>query len=247
MNFAILLSGGTGSRISSEVPKQYIRSGPHMMITLSLNTLIDNKNIDLIFIVADESWRDVIRKDAESSGSDMSKFAGFVSPGTNRQTSVLNGLNAINQYLDEKIDSDVNSNERDSVMVHDAARPFLSSKLIDRCYETLSGHDGVMPVLPMKDTVYLCSEGSQGRSISGLLDRQKVFAGQAPELFLFEPYYEANRRLLPDEILKINGASEPAVMAGMDIAVTEGDELNFKVTTDADLERFVTVQNPSVS
>ncbi len=205
------------------------------MITLSFNTLSDNEHIDRIFIVADESWQDIILEDAVSSCPGMSKFAGFVPPGTNRQTSILNGLNAVDTYLSENINSHVDNNPGDTVIVHDAARPFLSSELLDRCYEALSGHEGVMPVLPMKDTVYLCPGG---KSISGLLNRQEVFAGQAPELFLFRPYYEANLRLLPDEILKINGASEPAVMAGMDIAVTEGDELNFKVTTDADLKRF---------
>jgi len=235
LNFAVLLSGGTGSRIRSEVPKQYVKCGGHMMITHALKTLAGNKNIDCIFIVADESRHDDIRKDASSADLPVTKLAGFALPGANRQLSILNGMESIKGFLNKKNNS---IGKSDTVLVHDAARPFLSSELINGCYETLSGHDGVMPVLSMKDTVYLCSEGSQGRSISGLLDRQRVIAGQAPELFLFEPYYEANRRLLPDEILKINGASEPAVMAGMDIAVTEGDELNFKVTTDADLKRF---------
>lgn len=74
--------------------------------------------------------------------------------------------------------------------------------------------------------------------ISSLLERSRVFAGQAPELFVLGKYYEANRQLLPDSIYKINGSTEPAVMAGMDIAMILGDERNFKITTAADLERF---------
>ena len=87
----------------------------------------------------------------------------------------------------------------------------------------------------MKDTVY-CSEN--GKTITSLLDRGAVFAGQAPEVFLLGKYYVANRRLLPDAILWINGSTEPAVMAGMDIAMIPGDEGNFKITTPGDLERF---------
>lgn len=90
-------------------------------------------------------------------------------------------------------------------------------------------------MLPMKDTVYLSGDG---RAVSSLLDRGKVFAGQAPEAFVFGKYYEANRALVPDKILEINGSTEPAVMAGMDIALIPGDEGNFKITTAADLERF---------
>ena len=120
-------------------------------------------------------------------------------------------------------------------MIHDAARPLLSQKLIADCAEAIEGHDGVLPVLPMKDTVYYSKDG---RQITSLLDRQAVFAGQAPELFRLGTYYQANERLLPEEILRINGSTEPAVLAGMQIAMVPGDERNFKITTLADLERF---------
>ena len=94
----------------------------------------------------------------------------------------------------------------------------------------------MMPVLPMKDTVYLSTDG--GNSVSQLLDRSEIFAGQAPELFRLKPYYKATAGLLPERILSINGATEPAIIAGMNIAMIQGDEANFKVTTDADLTRF---------
>ena len=125
--------------------------------------------------------------------------------------------------------------DKDTVLIHDAARPLLTGELLEKCYKALSGHDGVMPVLPMKDTVYLSEDGN---GVSELLDRKKVFAGQAPELFRFKKYYDANMNLMPDKILNINGASEPAIMAGMDIVMIPGDERNFKVTTDTDMERF---------
>ena len=51
-------------------------------------------------------------------------------------------------------------------------------------------------------------------------------------------YYEANKRLLPEEILKVNGSTEPGIMDGMDIAMIPGDEGNFKITTKADIENF---------
>ena len=71
-----------------------------------------------------------------------------------------------------------------------------------------------------------------------MLNRNEIYAGQAPEVFRLRKYYEANQRLLPDKILQINGATEPAIMAGMDIAMIPGDERNFKITTKTDLENF---------
>ena len=99
----------------------------------------------------------------------------------------------------------------------------------------MDGHDGVLPVLPMKDTVYLSRDG---KCVSSLLNRQEIFAGQAPELFVLGKYYEANEQLLPQKILQVNGSTEPAVLAGMDIAMIPGDEGNYKITTKVDLERF---------
>lgn len=73
---------------------------------------------------------------------------------------------------------------------------------------------------------------------SELLDRNRLFAGQAPELFLFKKYYNENMALTQKRLAKINGSTEPTVMAGMDIVMIPGDENNFKVTTKRDLERL---------
>ena len=96
-------------------------------------------------------------------------------------------------------------------------------------------YDGVMPVLPMKDTVYFSESGD---SVDRLLDRSRIYAGQAPEVYRLRKYIEANERLLPDEILKINGSTEPAVLAGLKVAMIPGDENNYKITTKEDLKRF---------
>ncbi len=87
----------------------------------------------------------------------------------------------------------------------------------------------------MKDTVY---SSQDGKTISSLLDRSRIFAGQAPELFQLGVYYKANIRLLPDQIKKINGSTEPAILAGCDMAMIPGEEENFKITTGEDLRRF---------
>lgn len=238
MNYAVLLSGGTGNRINTDVPKQYVRVGnvketfSPMMVTYALKPLLLNANINHVFIVANKEWRDSIITDVKDSGLDDSKIAGFAEPGANRQTSILSGINEI---ILSHYDGISSVRDSDTVLVHDAARPFLTDQMVNACYEALSGHDGVMPVLPMKDTVYM---SENGMGISGLLDRSKIFAGQAPELFRLKTYYEANMVLMPDKIQSINGASEPAIMAGMDIVMIPGDEHNCKVTTDADMEKF---------
>lgn len=224
MNVALILSGGTGTRLGTEIPKQYIEVGGKPIIAYSIERLSAHAGIDAIWIVAAAEWQEWIAESLKYSDINE-KFRGFSNPGANRQLSILNGLEDIRNEISEE----------SLVLIHDAARPLLSEQLVTDCLCAVKGHDGVLPVLPMKDTVYASSDG---KCITSLLNRSEIYAGQAPELFCLEKYYEANRHLLPDEIMNINGSTEPAIMAGMDIAMIPGDENNFKVTTQADLVRF---------
>ncbi len=227
MNFAVLLSGGTGSRLGSAIPKQYLTVSGRRIFTYSLQTLAGCPQIDAICIAADPKWRETIETGIQESGIPDGKFLGFSDPGETRQGSILNALS----FLLEKKEI----LQEDAVLIHDAARPLVSGKQLEACFAALCGHDGVMPALPMKDTVYLSPDGKR---IGELLDRSRVYAGQAPEVFRLLPYYQANLSLSREQFAAVCGSSEPAVSAGMDIAIIPGDEGNFKITTNADLKRF---------
>ncbi|MGN0613864.1 MAG: IspD/TarI family cytidylyltransferase [Porcipelethomonas sp.] len=220
MNIALILAGGTGTRLGAEIPKQYIEIKGKPIISYCLDVFSQHKDIDNIHIIADKSWHEYILQYIYTV-----KFKGFSAPGENRQLSIYNGLYDVKKY----------SSDDDIVIIHDAARPNVSSEMISECIFAAQRHDGAIPVLPMKDTVYLSENGS---TISSLIPREKLYAGQAPEAFKLGKYILANERLLPDKIKKINGSTEPAILFNMDIAIIKGDENNSKITTPADLERF---------
>ena len=169
MNVALILSGGTGTRLGLAIPKQYIEVEGKPVISYCIETLSRHRGIDAIQIVAEELWRDSIReymKTADVKG----KFQGFSAPGENRQLSVYHGLEDIRGYAEEE----------GYVLVHDAARPLLTSELISQCLNCVQGHDGLMPVLPMKDTVYSSTDGLH---ITGLLDRGAVMPDRPRRFF----------------------------------------------------------------
>ncbi len=232
MNYALILSGGRGTRLGSDTPKQYLKVHNKMIISYCLDTIFASSYIDRVQIVAEEEWRSVIL-DYITENRLYEKFAGFSVPGENRQLSIFHGLQDILSSRSGISDT------KDNVMIHDAARPNIAESMISAGFHALKEHDGAMPALPMKDTVYLTENGN----ISSLLDRSHVVAGQAPEFFQLEPYFAANQALLPGKIKYINGSTEPAVLAGLDVAVIDGDEKNFKITTKADLERFESLMN----
>lgn len=222
MNVAIILAGGTGKRLGADIPKQYIEVNGKPIITYSMEPFARENDIYGIQIVADTEWRSYIEENQPSYVRE--KILGYSQPGANRQLSIWNALRDISGIC----------REDDVVIIHDAARPLVSARLIEDCLNACREQDGAMAALPVKDTTYYCCEGK----IESLLDRDKLMAGQSPEAFLFGKYYEAIEALFPDKIFCVNGSSEPAVMAGMKIVCVPGEESNFKITTAADMERF---------
>ena len=225
MNIALILSGGIGTRLGSDIPKQYIKINNKMIISYCLKTFCESERVDAVQIVADSRWHAEIKETMEQIDG-IGKFIGFSAPGKTRQLSIYNGLCDIRKNVPD---------ENVFVIIHDAARPLITNRFIDECFDNVLGHDGVIPVLPMKDTVYASTDG---KVITSLLDRHQIFAGQSPEVFELNQYIKANEALMPDKILSINGSTEPAVLYGMDVARIPGDEANFKITTREDIKRF---------
>lgn len=226
MNVALILSGGFGTRLGADIPKQYIKVNNKMIISYCMETIIKHPLIDAVWIVADSSWQDELICEFSRVNLTMDKFCGFSSPGASRQESIWNGLKDIRDHVD-----------KDSyVMIHDAARPLLSADLISRCVEGCCGYDGVMPVIPVKDTMYYTTPN--GNEIDSLMERNRLVAGQTPELFHLEKYYNALKDLTLQELNDIHGSTEPAYRAGLRIALVSGEERNYKVTTKEDLDRF---------
>lgn len=220
MTAAIILSGGTGSRMGSDIPKQYLEVCGKPIIAYCIDTFAKSSSVDKIVIVCADEYKDLISRLV----TDIGKFAGFAPPGETRQLSILSGMSKL---------KDVIGND-DFVIIHDAARPLVSEETLSLIADALKEADAVLPVLPMKDTVY---EVENGKVVSNL-DRSRIAAGQAPEGFRFAAYLKVNEKLLPDKIKEISGSMQPAVMAGMNIKTIPGDENNFKITTPADLTRF---------
>ena len=221
MNIALVLSGGIGSRLISEVPKQYVTVRGKMVVIHCLQVLCAHPMIDAVHVVAERAWWEPVLTELP----DVSKLKGFSVPGENRQLSILNGLADMERYADDD----------DVVLIHDAVRPLVSNGLISDTLSGATGHDGCVPVLPMKDTVYLSGDGVH---LTERLERSKILAGQAPEAFVYGKYRSANEQLTDDEMMGIYGSAEPALMGGLDIATVQGDERNFKITTNGDLERY---------
>ena len=228
MNYAIILSGGIGTRMQmGDFPKQYLEVEKKPILLYTLEQFQKSSAVEKIVIVAADAWREKIRGWMEEDG--ITKFLAFADAGDMRQESIHNGLTVC---VEDSV------SENDGVIIHDGVRPLVSEQLIGDCLAALADHEGCMPVLPMKDTIYQSSDGTK---IDHLLERSTLFAGQAPEAFQLHPYAKINREASEEELSLTRGTSEIAYRHGMDVAMIPGDERNFKITTRSDLERFCTI------
>lgn len=225
MSTLVLLSGGTGTRMGLDVPKQYITVCGRSVIGYSLEIFMRNLNIDNVVIVAELRWRKFI--EAEIKKCSVIKPFFFAAPGDTRQGSIYNALKRIDEL---SICSDY-----DVVVIHDAARPLVEEEIVNASFSGISGFDGVLPVIPIKDTIYQSKDGNQ---ISDLLCRDELFAGQAPESFIYGKYYGIHKKCTKEEIDCTKGSSEIAFKYGLNIHLIKGSERNFKITTLEDLMNF---------
>lgn len=233
MDTAIILSGGIGSRVKNGgCPKQYILVCGKPVIWYTMRVVMREEALARWVIVAAHEWQGEIlrlflelKKELGREGLPVT----FAPPGASRQGSIRNALREI-----DRLDSGLRR-DGDYAAVIDAVRPKLPQGLLEGCIRRAHESDGAIPALPMKDTVYF---SAGGRKLAGNIDRSAVIAGQSPEVFHFGKYFEANERLTDQELSRIQGSSQPAVMAGMEILLMDGDEENYKITTDRDLRRF---------
>ena len=117
MNYAIILSGGIGSRLGLDMPKQYYEVNKKPIIRYVIETMEQCEVVDGFVIVAAEEWQEYMQNQIFLP----EKFLGFALPGENRQLSIYNGLCALRGI----------AKEEDMVLIQDAARPNTSMKLIE--------------------------------------------------------------------------------------------------------------------
>ena len=233
MNIAIILSGGTGTRMGLSVPKQYIEIAGKPVIEYCLRTLLFHSGIDMVIIGIADEWLEYVKKSLKRVGSPTPVY--YSKPGVTRQGSIINAL---------KTAKERGAKESDIVLIHDAARPLLTKQLVADCIEACKDVDAVLPVIPVKDTTYLSKDG---KHIDSLLERKTLWNGQAPEAFRFGSYYEANMKLSEEELNRITGSTEVSYRAGLKCVLIPGDTNNFKITTPEDLSNFESIiKNESI-
>lgn len=222
MNGAVVLSGGSGSRMGTVIPKQYQIIAGKPILVHTMEQFQRRGDIDCIVVVATQAWQERILQ--WSGEFCLSKLRVAAPAGENRQRSILNGLRALRPFL---------KGEGDGVVVQDAARPLTSGDLIVRLLQGLQEAPCVLPVLPVTDTAYTSRDGQW---VDGLLDRSTLYAGQAPEAFRYQDYLRLYEETPSEELDRMSGSCQLPYSRGWRVKMIPGEGKNIKITYPSDLE-----------
>ncbi len=215
---ALIVAAGSGSRTGLDFPKQYLEIEGQTVLEKSIMAFKNHDAVDAVLVVINPDDRP--RYEAAVGHLNILPAA---AGGASRQQSVYNGLCALKDY-DPKY-----------VLIHDAARPFLGTNLIDRCLDALSTSPAVLPGMPMTDTLKYIS----GTTVQETLDRSRVIAAQTPQCFDYNAILNAHETF---KNLSVTDDIALAEQAGLTVSWVLGSPENIKITTEDDI-RSLTMSN----
>ncbi|WP_373236073.1 bifunctional 2-C-methyl-D-erythritol 4-phosphate cytidylyltransferase/2-C-methyl-D-erythritol 2,4-cyclodiphosphate synthase [Cohaesibacter celericrescens] len=227
---AIIVAAGSGvraRRTSDAVAKQYVPLAGKAVLCRTIETFLTSDAIDLIVTVIAQEDLDLYKNavapllQGKLAEQAQKKLRTSVRGGTTRQASVLCGLRALEK------------DSIDTVLVHDAARPFISHAILDRCRIALHSHKACLVAVPVTDTIKQATP--EGR-IQKTIDRSSLWAAQTPQAFAYDFIYDAHTRAAQQCAETFTDDAAVAEWAGAEVHIVEGDPTNIKLTNREDLD-----------
>jgi 2-C-methyl-D-erythritol 4-phosphate cytidylyltransferase / 2-C-methyl-D-erythritol 2,4-cyclodiphosphate synthase len=216
---AIIAAGGRGARLGGETPKQLRTLAGRSLLARTVDVFLAHRGVSEIVVALPP---DLVENPPADLPRDGSKPLHIVAGGARRQDSVANAFGRV-------------SRECEVVLVHDAARPFVSADLITRAIAAAATHGAALVALSARDTVKRTEVSpSADRVVAETLARDTIILAQTPQAFRREVLTDALARGECDGI-EVTDEASLAERAGHAVHVVEGDPLNIKITTAEDL------------
>lgn len=215
MNSAIILAGGRGRRMGSDISKQYILINNKPILYYTLKKFINNDSIDEVILVLPEDEIEYCKREIlKKYNLEVNKI---VCGGKERQDSVLNGLRSLENC--------------DIVLIHDGARPFVSDRIITEGINFAKEFKAVAPGVMPKDTIKVKDDYGISEQT---LNREKLVAVQTPQIFDYNLILSCHEKVK----LQNMGVTDDTMVVeafGNKVFLYDGEYTNIKITTLEDL------------
>ena len=213
----IIAAAGKGTRMNSDINKQYINICGVPVLARSIGVFQECKLINEIIVVVNKDDIIFCKKNIIDT-YEFTKVTQIVAGGDSRQKSVLNGLNAVNK-------------DTEIVLIHDGARPFVKIKNIMDSIKGASEYGACVVGTPVKDTIKFVKSGEE---IDSTPNRDILWAAQTPQSFKREILMEGYRKAIEDNFI---GTDDSVLVErlGIQVKIIMGSYENIKITTPEDI------------
>ena len=225
MTIAVIIAGGSGTRMGHDIPKQFIRVKDKSVIIYTLEVFQDHPDIDAIEVVCIDGWHDELKKEARENGIDKLKWV--VSGGSTGQESIRNGI-----YNLEGVCS-----EGDTIIIHDGVRPMVETEVLTNVLKVCKEKGNAVAALPYNEQIFVIDDEF---STSKYIPRETLRRVMTPQAYRYKKLLDSYKRAFAEKT-GIYGSSYTNTMMvdlGEKLFFAEGSDKNIKLTTKDDLEIF---------
>ena len=222
MNIALILAAGSGSRMgNADKPKQFLPIYGKPLMIHTIEAFEAHDDVEAIVIVTNDIYIDQVKVWCKQY--DLGKVKAVVAGGDSRQISVYNGLMAVKTIA--KKDDDI-------IIIHDAARPLISQKIISDNIKACKEFGAVDTVIKASDTII---RSSDEQTICEIPNRSELYQGQTPQTFKLSLILEAHEKAKSGLVPNVTDDAKLVLSLGKKVYLVEGSKQNFKITTFDDL------------
>lgn len=225
MNIAVIIAGGSGSRMGQDIPKQFINVYDKPILIYTLEAFQKHPQIDAIEVVCIDGWHDIVR--AYAKQFNITKLKWVVAGGNTGQESIRNGV----YNLEDKCSPD------DIIIIHDGIRPLVDEAVLSDVIVKCKKHGNAVTSLPYNEQIFVIDDEV---STTKYIPRETLRRVSTPQAYKFGKLKWAYDEAFEKEI-GIYGSSYTNTMMvelGEKLYFAAGSDKNIKLTTKDDLEMF---------
>ena len=222
-NYVILLAGGVGKRMGTDIPKQFLEVDGKPIIVYSIENFQRNPQIEKIVVVCVKDWIDktweLIRKYS------LTKVEWIIEGGNTGHDSIRNGVFELEKHFEPT----------DLVLIHDAIRPMVSAEIISDNIRVAKQHGNAITVIPCAEAMMQTEDGLVS---VGSYPRDRLKRTQTPQAFRIGDICDLHRRALEAGITNSVASCTLKIEMGEQVYFSAGSEKNIKLTTVEDIDIF---------
>lgn len=226
-NIAIIVAGGSGSRMGQDIPKQFINVLDRPVLIYTLESFQRHELIDAILVVCIKGWEAVV--DAYAKQFNIDKLRWIVPGGSTVQESIRNGV----EYLNTEVAPN------DIIIIHDGIRPLIDSDVLTDVIRMCREKGNAVTSMPYNEQIFVVS-ADDPESTTAFIPRETIRRVSTPQAYRYADLRDAYRQAFAKGV-GISGSNYTNTMMvelGKTLYFAKGSDRNIKLTTKADLELF---------